>query len=628
MASVVERVRAVPHRLVGPTRPADPEVAARPKTGLRARLRTGTALGALHLVPLLALALVIHLVGRFGTPRRSEAEGDLLGAAWATLHPETDPTGVLGQAASTLARLEVAGWLSVSGSLGRAPHAVGAGRELMVLATLVSVALVWVLARQLRLPAWAAAVAVVLVAVCPTAVELQRSLSAVGLAIPWVLAAFVLALARQRVPAALVGSTACLVVAGLTEPAALLVLPGLALVLWRRRSVDGRAVDTAAWLLVIGVDVTTLFVVLAGSPTVAIGAVGPVEGPGLVAAAALGAATLAALVFRRLRPLGLTAGVLLAAALLGPGALPGPAAALLVPFGALVVVGVADGFVRYRPTRLLGRNVHRAGAVAGGLVAVGLVVAVAPGWADGLGRLTAGDADRPLAQAVSWVEGSVPTEATVLTGAATRVDLLRQGRDAGSVLGVGSAAVPGGGRWWVVDSAAGRGGAAVSPALREARARGAVAVSFGTGASRVDVLRVEPVVVAPLDPADVAASVAAARSLLENPDLRTVGRSREALLTGAVDQRLVTLLAVLASRHAVSVDSFPLPEGETAGRQLTAVRITAIDGAPAVPGSPPASDVLRVVGAQAAPFNADTAWLPASGETPPSLVLTIPAEAP
>lgn len=628
MASVVERVRAVPHRLVGPTRPTDPEVAARPRTGLRARLRTGTSLDALHLVPLLALTVVLHVVGLFGAPRRTDAEGALVGAAWSTVHPGTDPSGVVGGGASTLARLEVAAWLSGSGALGRAPHAVGAGRELMVLAAVVSVALVWVLARRLRLPRWAAAVAVLLVALCPTAVELQRSLSAVGLATPWVLGAFVLALARDRVPVALVGSTACLVVAGLTEPAALLVLPGLALLLWRRRSVDGRAVDTAAWLLVIGVDVTTLFVVLAGSPVVTIGAVGPVEDPGLVAAVALGAATLAALVLRRLRPLGLTAGVLLAAALLGPGSLPGPAAALLVPFGALAVVGVADGFVRYRPTRLLRRNVHRAGAVAGGVVAVALVVAVAPGWADGLGRLTAGDADRPLAQAVSWVERSVPTGATVLTGAATRVDLLRQGREPESVLGVGSAAVPGGGQWWVIDSAAGRGAGAVSPALREARARGAVAMSFGTGASRVDLLRVEPVVVAPPDPKDVAASVAAARSLLRNPDLRTVGRSREALQTGLVDQRLVALLAVLTSRHSVSVDSFPLPEGEPAGRQLRAVRITAIDGAPAVPGSPPASDVLRVVGAQAAPFHADTKWLPVSGETPPSLVLTIPAEAP
>jgi hypothetical protein len=299
-----------------------------------------------------------------------------------------------------------------------------------------------------------------------------------------------------------------------------------------------------------------------------------------------------------------------------------------VPFGALAVVGVADGFVRYRPTRLRGRNVHRAGAVAGGVVAVALVLAVAPAWASGLDRLISGDADRPLAQAVSWVEDSVPRDATVLTGAAVRVDLLRQGREGASVLDTRSRAVPGRGEWWVVDTDAGRGAGTVPAALREARTRGVVAASFGTGTGRVDVLRVAPVVVAPPDPADVAASAAAARSLLTNPALRTVGRSREALQTGAVDQRLVSLLAVLTSRHSLSVDSFPLPEGEPEGRQLRAVRITAIDGAPAVPGSPPASDVLRVVGAQAAPFHADTAWLPASGETPPSLVLTLPAEAP
>ncbi|MBM6398774.1 hypothetical protein [Phycicoccus sonneratiae] len=628
MGSVVERVRTAPPRAAPLPRPA--LVAVDERTGLRERLPTDAARDALHLVPLLALTAVVHLVGMSGAPRRGEVEGDLVGAAWAALYPATDPTGAVGRAASSVPRLALTAWFGATGALDRAPHAVAAGRELVVVAALATAALVWLLARRLRLPRWAATGAVLLVTFAPTALELQRTLSAAVLATPWLLAAFVLVTVRRRAPAALAGAALCVVVAGLTEPATLLALPGFALHLWRRREPDGRAVADAVGILVLAAGAAAVLAPVTGVPVVRFGGVDPVADPRPVVLAVVALAALAAPALRRLRPLGLSALVLLAAVLVGPADVSGAASVVLVPVAALTVAGVADGWLRYRPTRLGRLRVGRAGGLVFVGVAAVVVGSLAPATLTGLRTLASGDADRPLADATGWVARGVPADATLLTGSAARVELLRQGREAARVPLLRASSVPTDGRtWWLLATPAARDGAAARGVVDDARRRGTVVAAFGSGAERVEVLRVGDAEPAPTPDADDPAGAGAEASLLlQNPAVTVTPQSRAALETGDVDPRLLTLLAVVASRHAITVDAFPeSTSGQAADQVRRAVRLSVVDGEPATVASAAAADVVAVVDAQGAAYRAYTVWFPAVGDVPASLVVSVPEEA-
>lgn len=629
MASVVDRPRAVPTTPPAASGPAPTEPPGAADGGPRPARRPSAAalLDTALLAVLLVLTAVVRALGSASAPQRTDTEGSLVAAAWATLQPGTDPTGAVRGAVSSLARLEVAGWFAATGAVERAPHAVAAGREVALVAALVTTVLLWVLARRLDLPRWAAALAVVLTVASPAALELQRVASATALAVPWALAALLLVRIRHRPAAALAGSAACLVVAGLTDPTLLLVLPGVAVVLFRRRARDEWAVVGAVSVLLLAAVGATFAASVLGSPVVALGRVEGVTGPGAVVVAVVLVAAGVGLVLRRLRPAAVVVLVLLAAALAGRDPLPlaGPAAVALVPFAALVVAGSVDGFVRYRPTRLGGRPARRATGVLGALVAVGLVLVLAPGWADGLRRLTTGTADAPVAAAAAWLERAVPDDAVVLTGAGPSVDLLRQGRAPERVVPLRASSVPaGGGAWWALVTASTRRDPAAAATLATARERGELAAAFGSGPQRVEVLRVAAVAPVPA-PSGPEGPSAEATALLENPAVEVSDEARRVLGSERVDDRLVTLLALLASRHPLTVDA--LPPSDDGGPRRTA-RITEVEGSPATRGSPSAADVVAVVAAQPLTYRAVTSWSPATGGAPPALVLTVPEPQP
>ena len=190
----------------GPARPHDEQPtlpfaaqALVPPAGLLPR--HGTRLGAwfrAHAVSLALVAALLALVAVvLGTgieryPALSDDEGTYVAQAWAVVaegslahytywydHP---PLGWL--------QLAAAGWLLdpiLSGP------AVVEGRRLMLLPALVSCGMLYMLARRLGLARGFAAAAVLLFALSPLSVSFLRMVYLDNIALPWILAAFVLA---------------------------------------------------------------------------------------------------------------------------------------------------------------------------------------------------------------------------------------------------------------------------------------------------------------------------------------------------------------------------------------------------------------------------------------------------
>ncbi|QIM22747.1 hypothetical protein G7075_19045 [Phycicoccus sp. HDW14] len=396
----------------------------------------------------------------------------------------------------------------------------------------------------------------------PPALEVGRSAGADPVPFVAVLCAAVgLALLLPRATsrtALLLGGLAMLAAVALA-PVTVVALTGPAFALWTaswRRSGDQRVealVRTTT--LVLGL-VGLAFAVAWIRP----GGGGPPVGAQVapVVAVVVLVAALAGLALRRVRPLALS-GLTLAGGIAVPGTAPATLVLLTAVVACLLVAGVADAAVRYRPTRLLGRDVRRVGPVLGAVAAVGLVAAVLPAWLPSVSAVPAVAAPRELA---------------------------------------------------------------AGPASD----RPAPSASPSTGPSS------RPVVPTPsrttADPAPTPtvapdeATLRASRQLAENPNVRTTGAARSDLGTGRVDARLLTLLAVLADRHDLTVDAFPQT---SSGLDRLTARITRVDDGPAEPSSPAAAELAAVIDAQVSPYRSYSVWFPAAGDTPAALVVSVPA---
>ncbi len=102
---------------------------------------------------------------------------------------------------------------------------VGSVRAVMLCVTLVTGVLLYVLARRLALPRWAAALAVALFGLSPLSVELHRQIFLDNIAVAWVLAAFVLAASPSRHLWHHFAAGLCAAVAVLSKETILLALP-------------------------------------------------------------------------------------------------------------------------------------------------------------------------------------------------------------------------------------------------------------------------------------------------------------------------------------------------------------------------------------------------------------------
>ncbi len=591
---------------------------------------------AIVLLPLLAAAGILMRVGLYTAPQRIDDEGTYVAQAWSVFHLGELTHYTYWYDHPPLGWLQMALWTEVTGAFDRAPNAVAAGREMMLALTLVSAALLWVLAKRLGMPRWAAAVAVSLFAFSPLAVQFHRTVYLDNVATVWVLAAFVLVLTPSRKLGAFAGSAVCLAVAVLSKETTLLMAPVLGWLLWHRSRGETRryAVAVSVSLFALVGVFYLLFAALKGEVlpgagrTSLMGGVlyqlggrlgsGSIFTPGtlgnrtvniwlqldVVLPALALLATPLALAVRRLRPFAVAMLILLVM-LVRPGYLPVPFVVALIPLGALLVAGVASSAWRSRPQRLA-----RPLAVVGVVAAIAVGAVATPAWGAQLRGLTIADLDAPMTQATAWIEQNVPRDERIMTDDALWVDLVEQGRDRGDVVWFykpdTDPAVPRG--WqnykWVVSTDSVRSDPSSFPTLNDALDRSRAEATFGSGARRVEVRRVLASTPSTQQIAEqTTASAAAGQQLNRNPRLRLAVPARDALLSGKVDPRLLTMLALATSSHRLDIADLPqAPEEQTAGAARRVVQITAVDGRAVGAADAATRDLVSELAAQPAPY--------------------------
>ncbi len=406
-------------------------------------------------VGLLIVAAVALGSGITHYPGFSDDEGTYTAQAWAVLTQGTLAHYTYWYDHPPLGWLQLALLMRLVGPLLPGPGAVAAARSLMLLPAFASAALLYVLARRLSLRRGFAAGAVLLFVLGPLAVTLLRQIYLDNIATPWLLAAFVLAASPSRRLWAYAGAGACFAVAVLTKETYLLALPGLVLLVLQR--VDRRtksfcltAFGLAFGLLALGYP---LYALLKGELLPGRGHVSLLEAltfqlyrrPGtgspltsssaahqLVAGwlhtdpwlIALGIGLVpAALVVRRLRPIGVVLAVFALMPLHG-GYLPQPYVIGLLPFCALTIAGSLDA-AWHESTRSAYRT--RLRRIAVGALAVTLLVIVAPRWARGDAYAMRADQTRPVYAAERWIAAHVNRRARLLIDDTMYVDLARMG---------------------------------------------------------------------------------------------------------------------------------------------------------------------------------------------------------
>ena len=599
--------RATPAALKAPASVAKRD----PRSASLKRAVARTAHSLVYLLPVLAIAAVVQVVNLAGSPARIAEEGTNTAQAWSVLK-----LGELVRDANwfdhpPLGWLQISGYTGLTGAFDRYDLAVLAAREAMVFFALVSVVLVWVLARRLRLTRPAAAGSALLFALSPLALQLHRTVYLDNVAVPWLLGAFVLATLRRYQLVAFAGSAAAFSVAMLSGETALLALPFLAWVMWRSSDSETRryTLPIAGAIVVVSGLAYVLYGSSNGGLTQAPGRGGllgslifpfaaplanaSLADPGATTAGTLSTwwqldpvllvsgvvAAIAALFLPRLRPI--AAFVVFSALLvLMPGAAtPQSYAIVLLPFIALLIAGVVEEAVTLVRSRERSYWLRMADRGIGGVILAGAVAAIviaAPAAVSQIRGLLAGDDDRPARQAEQWLTDNVPSNARAIVDDSSWVDLVAAGfspdrvdgydpTDAGAsapeqVFGTARPA-----DYVVAPASSGAIPAGLSQ-VRRAVANSVSVVRFGSGDRAVEVRRIETVDPTAARATETALTQKRARAgaeLLANPALTVSTGARGVIAGGNLDGRLIVLLGQLAASGDVTVTSAPTGLTET-----------------------------------------------------------------
>jgi len=508
-------------------------------SGVPRRVSPGALLGvALALAAVSAVAWVTAR-NMYAAPMRFDDEGTYLDQARSLIRDGDLSPYTYWYDHPPVGWILIAGWLVGASHLWDAPNLVGSGRQLMLVVTVASALLVYLLSRRLGMSRPAGAAAVLLFGLSPLAVSYHRLVLLDNLAVLLVLAAFVLALSPGRRLSAAFGSGTALAGAVLTKETALLMAPFVLWLLLRTVVPATRRMSLAVFGIGFGA-VAVLYPLYAllkselvpGPDRVSLWqgitfqlferkSSGSVFDPGsdaygvvtgwldmdavLPVAGVL--AAVAALAVRRIRPVA-AALLLLAAMMLRPGYLPVPYVVAMLPLAALAIAGVGDSVLRRFPARdLMRRRLSGAQLVTALLVplvafaAVGFVVErVVPRWRAGDRVLMTRDQDRPYRQASAWVEKHVGKDEVLLVDNVTRTDLVRAGYPSDRVvwftkLDVDPAVEKKHPSWhsydYVVTSSVMRTALQVGPSLGATLERSKPVATFGHGEHRVVVRKVK-----------------------------------------------------------------------------------------------------------------------------------------
>jgi hypothetical protein len=600
----------------------------------------------------------------------ASGEGALVAAGWSIVHLGSAGDATFSSAEPSLAPVHLGAWMWATSGLGRGAGAIAAGREAMLAAHVVSVPLVWMLARRSGLSRWAAGSAATVFAASPLGVALHRPVHGAGLAVPWMLAALAIASARRPRTGTSAAAGVCLAIAVLTEPSVVVVAPAVGWLLWRsspstrrrrRRLLAGATAFGSVWLAVTAL-------VTAGGPELA-GPVGLLDRIRLVAGGAspaaptvadgfdgrsvagligldrigVGACLLAAVVVPsvvpRLRPIGCAFWACAALTLLS--ARPSwVVVTFMVPLGAVLLAAGAQLVWAWHveARREPPRRPHTASATVSRLdAAVPIVLAAAtvalalavPDWVSTHRELAAGSAE-PLAAARDWVVDNLNDGDRVIVDDAIWVDLVESGLSPSLIAGYG--AVGAGPDWrsydYIVSTPALR-DAPVGRTLTSAVGGSLEIASVGDGAARVEVRRIADMSDGRGSTAERStpseARLAAGRALAANPSIHGPASAVSQLRAGEVDGRLTTVLATLAGAHRLEIGAFlRLPGEDVEGTPVRTVELAAIDGRPIAAREPVVGEVVAFLGNQLPGFRPQQVSVVGRTSGEPRLRITFP----
>jgi len=519
-----------------------------PSWGIALSVRRSRLLFPHTLLALLVLASGVRL-GFFDAARPDyDLEASPVARALALSRLESFP-GNETTGRSPVGEAQLAGYAFLTRAFDR-QEPIAAVREAVVVAGILSTVLLWVLLRRLEMPRWAAAAAVVVLAVSPLALGLHRLVLIENLAVVWLLAALVVICSPHRRPPLSHDLLAALFLlfAVLTSPLALAFAPAAAWLMLRRR--EGKRVVVTALVFEAGLGLAfgpAAGLLRPGLPDTAQPGIGGwlALDPALVA---IGALAVAAGVFvHRLRPWALSV-ALLAPALLwqdAPGVL-----AMLLPIIALLVAGSLSAVPKTRPRPSHRRSTRRHRLRPVFAIAI-LVAGTMASWVSGFVKLEAGErTPSALAQARKWLLDNA-SGSRVRTDDAGWAELAAAGWPTGSLDLVSDCETSCPAADWIVT---------VSPRS---------AVLLARPVAIFDEVQIARLTTGEL-PAPQGEQLSRSRAgsvLADSSRVITEGDTAGLLRWGRVDPRLLTTLATFAMIGQLQVSALPAVPGEDAADQ-------------------------------------------------------------
>ncbi|WP_079405948.1 phospholipid carrier-dependent glycosyltransferase [Streptomyces sp. 3211] len=496
-----------------------------------------------------ALLLVIVLVQGWNItdfPTLSDDEGTYLAQAWAVQQGDGLAHYTYWYDHPPLGWIQLAGLTYLPSLFVPDSMTVASMRCAMLAVSAVSAVLLYVLARRLWLPRWAAGLAMALFGLSPLSVVLQREIFLDNLAVMWMLLAFCLAASPSRHLWHHFGSGLAAATAVLTKETMLVVLPALLVTMWRHSHRDTRkfAVTGAITACVLIGLSYPLYALLNGELLPGAGHVSLIDGityqmgregsgfilapgsgsngvlrswlyydtvlplGGLAGAVLLLATVLRSVTARALAGPALAAVILAVVALRPSGYLPAMYVIQALPFLALVLAGGAASITHAVLRRRRGPGERRPQVWARwallGVLAASAAVYVLPRWYEGNRTALTVDANAPYRQAAAWLGREVadPANTRVLLDDALWLDAVHHGFAPG--LGAiwfykadldpaVTRTLPRG--WqdidYVVSSPTVRRDAVDLPTVRAALEHSAVVAVFGSGEDRIEIRRTD-----------------------------------------------------------------------------------------------------------------------------------------
>jgi cellulose synthase/poly-beta-1,6-N-acetylglucosamine synthase-like glycosyltransferase len=215
---------------------------------------------------MLAVVGVAHVWGMGSAPGFDDDEGTYVAQAWAVQHWHVLAHYTYWYDHPPVGWLLTAAWTWLTRAFQRQPSSVTAGREVVALAHLASSWVLYGYARRLRIHRGWAATAVLLFSLSPLALHFHRMVFLDNLAVPFILAAFLLAATPGHRLVAYAASALCFALAVLVKETNLVLLVALAWQLWRSTDPRTRRISVAlfAAVFILTATVYPLFATLKG----------------------------------------------------------------------------------------------------------------------------------------------------------------------------------------------------------------------------------------------------------------------------------------------------------------------------------------------------------------------------